>query len=143
MECEHRVFPDTALGVLWLRGDVASHDMLECLSRLSADGLWRPSFSTLWDARAIRQLTIVPTDLDLLLERAMRPPDRSPGRVAIIVARQIEYQILSLLLIQRDSNPRIPKVFCGLPSALGWLGIEETPEMLGRLSAVSYRPSVI
>ncbi len=129
MECEHRVFPDYALSVVRLRGDVTSACVLEHLSRLTLDALWHPTFSTLWDARGIQRLTIAPADLDLLTECSPQNGEQSSGRVAIVVARQIEYQLLSLLLIQRNAATRIHKVFCELPSALGWLGIPETPKL--------------
>lgn len=130
MECEHRVFPDQALSIIRLRGDVTSDSVLERLSNLIVDACWNPSFSMLWDARDIQRLTIAPSDIDLLLDSSQFKGQRSPARVAVVVARQIEYQILSLILVHRDATPRIPKVFCDLPAALGWLGITDPPEML-------------
>jgi hypothetical protein len=143
MESEHRIYPEHSIGVGWLRGRVTAESFVSALRKLYADPAWRPGFCTLWDAREITEMLIVPADIPVIGQDSLTYSAlRGTGKVAMVVGRQLDYDILQLLIIRRQSQVRPVRLFWTIRDALEWLDRDIPPDVFIKRGPVRKGPGL-
>ena len=119
------VRPDHRLGLLRLTDEVDGPELIRAMHALYSDDAWRPGFGTVWDARPLRTLDVVPADLGpygaasaVLVER------QGPGRSAFLGRGPEDAVAAQLLELRRTGHPgRELRAFEGPGEAARWLGV--------------------
>lgn len=107
-----------------LYDQVTRHDVEQANQALYTDPLWEPGFSELWDVRGIRALIASIEDVYKLASDEMTNLDRSgTDRVAVIVARQIDYALVHLHRYHVRGTGRPYRIFWKHAEACTWLGV--------------------
>lgn len=120
--------PSARLGLVELWGTVTRDQLVACLEHLYDPSAWDPTFDALWDGRRLSRLLLLPEDIAAVAAVRNRMRTRRPtSRVAIVVTRDLDAEIGTLLLRFREPERTRGAVFRDLDAALNYLGREALP----------------
>ena len=120
-----RVLPEHRLAVVRLGDYVEGFGLVRALEALYRTPGFRPGFSTVWDARDIRVLDLLPAHIAMVEAALARIPSRfGTGRTAVVGRGETD-DITARLLTLRYRKARRPRVriATGAADAAAWLGV--------------------
>ena len=128
VKAEHRIYPDYALAVAWLRGPVTAADFIGEVNRLYFDPVWKEGYFTLWDLKAVTHFVVDPVDMNRIhtVLRDLRPK-RGPGLLAFAVSRPQDWDLCYLIAETEPLRLRPARVFWSTDEALKWMGVSFPP----------------
>jgi hypothetical protein len=136
MKCEHRIFSDSAVAIIRMRGELRAADLIRLKTDVWSDPAWNPDFDSIWECAGVPRLIFQPEDIPRLMGAAKRLSKQpGKGRRAVVVQKHIEYQIARLLSVRSNRLGRESKVFWRMPDAFEWLGLEMTDSIREYLGA--------
>ena len=141
MAFEVDIAPEYALGVVRLTAEVDGHAILDALNTLYDGDTWVPQFNTVWDARTITELSVVPREAQQILDRMDALCKRmGKGRTVVIAPREIDALFFRMLFVRNVCAFRERKVVYDLDGAIAWLD-ERYPDTVRGLRRYMAPPS--
>ena len=131
MAYTYLVDQERRLGAVRLEGQVTGKEVAEVSFLLFQHPDWQPGFCELWDARGITELLVT-------LEEVRRVAaiekehlgEIGMGRVAIVVARDLEYYLGRLYTAFVQDTERPVRLFKSIDKARHWLGLSSLPPLV-------------
>ena len=125
------VDPASRLGAVRLEGQVTGDQVAEVSLLLFRHPDWQPGFCELWDARGITELLVTLEEVRRVAAIEKEHLQRmGMGRVAIVVARDIEYYIGRLYTAFVRDTERPVRLFKSIDKAQHWLGLSSLPPLI-------------
>jgi hypothetical protein len=122
------IAPEYALGVVRLEGEVDGEMLLDALNALHDGDTWVPHFNTVWDARAITELSVVPCEADRMLHRMKALCKRmGEGRTVVVAPREVDALFFRMLFARSVCRFRERTIVYDLDGAIAWLD-EQYPD---------------
>ena len=119
---------EPAVAVVHLTGAVTMPGIIVASEALYGADAWRPGCSELWDLSAIASLDVTPEGLRAVADfEAELSAVVGPGRTALVVARQDDYDIGLLYAHLPKGNGREHRTFWSEEAARAWLDAAEAP----------------
>jgi hypothetical protein len=128
------VYPELKLGIGWLRGVVTGQDLIRGIQALYSDQRWQPGYATLWVCVEATEIVCLLRDVDdiiAVLEASRK--QRSKGKLAFVVRRDVEHDLFYLLTVKDRASQRPSALFRNMRDALTWLGVDEKAARLAGL----------
>ncbi len=124
MAYTYRIDEHLGLGTIAFTDFVTRQDLADAHRRLLDDPAWQPGFACVWDGRAIGTFVLSIDDLlDVAAQAQQHAARRGEGRTAMIVSRELLFQVAGLLagLMHREHRP--VRVFKSMDRAADWLDV--------------------
>lgn len=114
--------PEHALGVVRLAAEVDGQAIVDALNTLHDGDTWVPVFNTVWDARAITELSVRPREADQILERMDALCERmGEGRTVVVAPREVDALFFRMLFVRNVCPFRERKIVHDMDGAIAWL----------------------
>ena len=119
------------LGAVRFEGQVTGDEVAEVSCLLFRHADWQAGFCELWDARGITELVVT---LEEVRRVAAIEQDHlaeiGTGRVAIVVARELDYFLGRLYIAFVRGTQRPVRLFRSIDEAQQWLGLSSLPPLI-------------
>lgn len=126
MPITQRFVENTSLVLVRLSGACTGSEVAHTLRSLARDERLLPGASLLWDGRRLAHFSVVPGEVEAVVEAQEALEARTgPGQAAIVVARLEDDLVARLFVRLFDSAKREIRVFAELDEALDWLGLDD------------------
>jgi hypothetical protein len=104
---------------------VTGTDLVRSIELIVAGEDWRPTDCVVLDWRVVRQVELVPEEVERLRRRSKQlAPFLGPGQTAIIVAREQDEVTAAMLAVRAWRHPgRAREIFRRVSAAAAWLGV--------------------
>lgn len=122
MAFEVDIAPEYELGVVRLSAQVDGMAILAALNALYEGETWVPRFNTVWDVRAITELSVVPREADQIVDRMEALCHRmGEGRTVVVAPREVDSLFFRMLFARTVCSFRERLVVHDMDGALAWL----------------------
>jgi len=113
MPVSFEIDSESRVVTLTASGSPSAEDYWKTFESVRKDPRYRPTMSTIVDARGVTSLEYLPTaSIRMIARREEEDPDqRRYGRVAIVVASDIAFGLARLYALERGNAPREVGVF--------------------------------